>query len=312
MQKYGVSNSSGSRMTCAPEAAAWRTSCSARTMLARVSQSQDICSAATATGRGGLRKCSGAFDIAHLPLRCGTQVTILLACRTSPLRERQQHRRMLLVVPVGIAMEADEIVLLELDRDQDVARRCDREQQMPLRHPRCRPEGEQEAEVERVAHELVEERNHEVRVLVLDAAQIAGDLPQPEEIEVVDQEGAQQYREPAEDRERNEDRGERAAARIPDDSRHRPPLPHEEDETQAREQHIGGALDRPRYDLSPGPLEPLARHHAVLDGEQPEQQRIDDEGLQRELFLAGVDRLRHVEVLHQADRINKGGEKQTV
>src|ERR1700757_4723889 len=66
MQKYGGSNSSGSRMTCAPCAAAFRTSCSARLMLPRVSQSQDICSAATVTGRGGRRKCSGSFDIAHL------------------------------------------------------------------------------------------------------------------------------------------------------------------------------------------------------------------------------------------------------
>jgi hypothetical protein len=39
-------------------------------MLPAVSQPQDICSAATVTGRGGLRKCPGSLDIAHLPVAC--------------------------------------------------------------------------------------------------------------------------------------------------------------------------------------------------------------------------------------------------
>src|ERR1700719_3514379 len=63
MQKYGVSNSSGRRMTCAPRAAAWRTSCSALAILSPMSQSHAIWMAATVTGRGVRRKCSGSLDI---------------------------------------------------------------------------------------------------------------------------------------------------------------------------------------------------------------------------------------------------------
>src|SRR6185437_289890 len=63
MQKYGVSNSSGSRMICAPRAAASRTSCSAFVMFAAASQPHDIWIVARVTGRGAWRKCSGCFDI---------------------------------------------------------------------------------------------------------------------------------------------------------------------------------------------------------------------------------------------------------
>src|ERR1700682_1316673 len=79
MQKYGVSNSSGRRMTCAPRAAAWRTSCSALAMLSSVSQSHAIWMAATVTGRGVRRKCSGSLDIDGLSIT-GNSRAILLAC----------------------------------------------------------------------------------------------------------------------------------------------------------------------------------------------------------------------------------------
>src|SRR5215472_9527229 len=64
MQKYGVSNSSGSRITCAPALAAWRTSPSARAMFPAEFQSIAICTAATVTGRACRSKCSGARDMA--------------------------------------------------------------------------------------------------------------------------------------------------------------------------------------------------------------------------------------------------------
>src|SRR5882724_8234558 len=66
MQKYGASNNSGSRMICAPRAAASRTSLSAFAMLPAVSQPQDIWMPATVTWRGARRKCSGSVDIDDL------------------------------------------------------------------------------------------------------------------------------------------------------------------------------------------------------------------------------------------------------
>ena len=44
-----------------------RTSASARAMFTAASQPQDIWIAATVTGRGGRRKCSGSELIAHPP-----------------------------------------------------------------------------------------------------------------------------------------------------------------------------------------------------------------------------------------------------
>src|ERR1700730_3161147 len=66
MQKYGASNNSGSRMICAPRAAASRTSLCAFVILPAASQSQDIWMAATVTWRGLRRKCSGSVDIDDL------------------------------------------------------------------------------------------------------------------------------------------------------------------------------------------------------------------------------------------------------
>src|SRR6266702_8345861 len=66
MQKYGASNNSGSRMICAPRAAASRTSLCAFAILPAASQSQDIWMAATVTWRGLRRKCSGSVDIDDL------------------------------------------------------------------------------------------------------------------------------------------------------------------------------------------------------------------------------------------------------
>src|SRR5882757_5185072 len=63
MQKYGASNNSGSRMICAPRAAASRTNFSAFAILPSASQSHDIWVAATVTWRGLRRKCSGSVDI---------------------------------------------------------------------------------------------------------------------------------------------------------------------------------------------------------------------------------------------------------
>ena len=48
-------------------------------------------------------------------------------------------------------------------------------------------------------------------------------------------------------------------------------------ERQAREQHIGRALDRLRHEPCPPALERRPRHDAVLNGKQPEQQGVDDQ-----------------------------------
>src|SRR5690349_3938439 len=76
---------------------------------------------------------------------------------TALFRDGQQAADLLLVGRVALAMLAHQVAFLELDRDQDVAERNDGKQQVAGGHGRRRPEGDDEAHVERVAHELVEQ-----------------------------------------------------------------------------------------------------------------------------------------------------------
>ena len=87
-----------------------------------------------------------------------------------------------------------------------------REQQMAVGHVRRRPEGEEEARIERVADQFVEEGLAELRRRGGAAAQVEPGLLQPEQFEMIDQEGAEQDDQPAEREQRPEEAGEQRAA----------------------------------------------------------------------------------------------------
>ena len=191
--------------------------------------------------------------------------------------QRDQHRHLLAIATVLIAEQVDQIALLEPDADQDIAGGPHGEQQMAQGHRRRRPEGEQEAEIDRMADPLVEEGRPEFRRRQGAAAQPGIDLAQAEQLEVVDEEGAEQHQAPA-DPEHGLDREDRGRVRHrPDRRQDRPPLPEQQHEREAREQHIGRALDGMRHEARPPALEGRAGHDAVLDGEDAEQQRVDDQ-----------------------------------
>jgi hypothetical protein len=90
---------------------------------------------------------------------------------------------------------------------------------------------------------------------------------QPEQFEMVDQERAGQHDQPADEGQRHHCDRELRILDLPDDRRHRTPLPEQQVEGEACEQHIGAAFDRFRHELRPPLLELPARHHAVLNGE---------------------------------------------
>ena len=191
-------------------------------------------------------------------------------------RQRNKHRDLFSIAPVLVAKQPDQVALFQLDRDQDVAGGRQREQQVSGRHRRRRPEGEQEAEVDRMAHALVEQG-----VLKLGAGsgwprRRATHLAQAEQLEMVDQEGAHQHQAPAEPEDAVEDQRRR---RIVHDPHRRRRIgrhcQYSSEQRQAGEQHVGAALDRMRHEARPPALEARARHDAVLDGEQAEQQHVD-------------------------------------
>src|ERR1017187_4000793 len=98
MQKYGVANSSCSRITCAPRACAARTRRSARSRLSGRSQLHANCVAATVTVRGadsGMQRLPrrGAHALADCNRRTQRSLSVLAADDHRPLTaDRRQER----------------------------------------------------------------------------------------------------------------------------------------------------------------------------------------------------------------------------
>src|SRR5882724_11557515 len=79
-------------------------------------------------------------------------------CQRSPrLSPRNNHRDAPFVVTVLIGEHADQVPLFEVDAEQDVDRGDRRELQMADGHYRRGPEGDDEAEIERMTNQLVEQ-----------------------------------------------------------------------------------------------------------------------------------------------------------
>src|SRR5438445_507064 len=88
---------------------------------------------------------------------CRTRMLYLRRRRTGlAAGQRDQHRDLLAIATILVAEQGDHVALLEPDADQDIAGGPDREQQVAGRHGGRRPEGQQEAEIERMARTLVE------------------------------------------------------------------------------------------------------------------------------------------------------------
>jgi hypothetical protein len=128
-------------------------------------------------------------------------------------------------------------------------------------------------------------------------------LRQAEQLEVVDQERAEEHQDPAEQTNASERHGERRLADIPDDRRHWAPQPEQADEDEARQQHVGAALDGGWHELRPPALEGLPGHDAVLQGEHGQQHEIDDECFDRRSRQAVIDVLGHGEAGREADGV---------
>src|SRR5207302_574963 len=92
-----------------------------------------------------------------------------------------------------------------------------------------------------------------------------------------------------------------AALDRPDHAAQRPPLPEQQDERGAGEEHIGRALQRLRYEARPRVLEPGARHDAVLQGEERQQTEVDRQRDRERSDRRAVERLRNGETSDESD-----------
>src|SRR5579871_3366026 len=89
----------------------------------------------------------------------------LLCPSTFTRRHRDDHRDAAAILDIGLAMEGDEIALFQHDADQDVSGRRYGKQEMTRCHHGRRPERQDEAEIDRMADEFVEQGRLEARML---------------------------------------------------------------------------------------------------------------------------------------------------
>jgi hypothetical protein len=164
-------------------------------------------------------------------------------------------------------------VFLERDADCDVAGRGGREQQVPGRHHRHRPEDHHEPGHQGMPDAPVQAALGERRRAVPDAPCVQPGLPQPEQVAMADPERGAQDECPAGRVPAPEHAGGRSR-HAPDGPGDRAPQPEQQDQHQVRGQHEGGALGRLRHDAGPAALEPRAGHHGVLDREQRQQREV--------------------------------------
>jgi hypothetical protein len=137
-------------------------------------------------------------------------------------------------------------------------------------------------------------------------------LLQTEQFEVIDDERADQHKSPAHKCQDLNRHGERRIADVPHDCRDWPPLPKQQDQHQAREQHIGAAFNGPGDVLRPPPFEWLSRHHAVLNREQRHQQNVDDQCFAERDHWPAVDVLRYPQPGYEADGVEERSQKNDI
>src|SRR6202158_2681005 len=176
---------------------------------------------------------------------------------------------------------------------------------MPQRHLWRRPERNQEAQINRMTDLLVEHRSLEANRHGLLTFPVESDLTQPKEVEMTDHKRATQDRQPPDPVERYQDRVTNGVLHVPHSFGHGPPLPIEQVQAKTSHQHIRAALNRLGNDSRPQVLKPLPRHHAVLDGEKPQQQSVDDEGRDRKSSFIGINRLGNKHVADKTYRVQE-------
>src|ERR1700742_2278719 len=96
---------------------------------------------------------------------------------------------------------------------------------MAQRHDRCRPECDDEAEIDRVPDHPIEAGHLELDRLAAAKPEMSDHLHQAEQLEMVDQESTVKHDEPAEKASGNRDRDKRRRLDLPNDRRDWLPLP---------------------------------------------------------------------------------------
>src|SRR4249919_89632 len=122
----------------------------------------------------------------------------LLGCGSASPKAREQHADTLAIGGVAVTVIMNEVALLVTDSDQHIGRHAKAQQQMPGGHVRRGPECQEETRIKRVGDPFVEQGLAQLVRLRFPAAHVEPGLLQPEQFEVIEQEGADQHDQPAE------------------------------------------------------------------------------------------------------------------
>ena len=87
----------------------------------------------------------------------GAVPVVLLA----PPPRRQQHGNAAAILAIGVAERGDQVALLKCCADQNVPCHANRKQEMAERHHGRAPHRQQEPEIDRMAHQIIEQRGLE-------------------------------------------------------------------------------------------------------------------------------------------------------
>src|SRR5262245_52207932 len=121
---------------------------------------------------------------------------------TPLLSRRDQHWHTAAIVLVSLAMLIQQVTFLPLNSHQDIRRRSNSEYQVRHAHSWSGPEAEEPAHVERMPDDLVWSRCPELECFIFPSQQVERDLPQSEQVEMVNQKCGGQYQKPSKSKQR--------------------------------------------------------------------------------------------------------------
>lgn len=223
----------------------------------------------------------------------------------SLFQKRDEHRHSTSIIIVVLAEELSEVVFLELYADQDVGRGCDGEKQMARRHVWGRPECDDESRHNRVADISVEAAGLECYVMVLLVSQMEPDLPESEQVEVIDHERGEQHGGPSDPEKSEQYYFAKGILHAPYYARHGMPLPIEEQQEEAGGEDEGAPLHLHRHKFRPPPLKNRTGHDGMLHCKQSQQAQVYNETWQKAGFETRADRLGYDEIAYESYRVKK-------
>ena len=142
------------------------------------------------------------------------------------LTKGKQHGCKLFIPGILLAKVFHQVALLQLDGCEDVSRCQQRKKQVGSRHYRGRPEGDKKSEIKRVPYKTVKQGQAEGQAPVPVAAKLQPYLTQAKQVEVVDQEGADQHNGPSRKIADVQQGTYKSIVHFPDGTAQGLPLPH--------------------------------------------------------------------------------------